>query len=98
MPSSSAAAIMAKHRFAERGYSPTALQRYARCPYRFFLQTIHGLAPREIAEPIDELDPLKRGALIHDIQFAFFERARASKLLPVTPKLLPSKRAKITAT
>ena len=34
---------------------------------------------------IDELDPLKRGALIHEIQFAFFERLSADKLLPVGP-------------
>ena len=32
-------------------------------PYRFFLQTIYGLAPREIPEAIDELDPLQRGSL-----------------------------------
>jgi hypothetical protein len=78
--------------FAERGYSPTALQSYARCPYRFFLQTIQGLSPREIAESIDELDPLQRGALIHDIQFAFFERLSARKLLPVTPATLSKAR------
>ena len=87
MPSSSAAAIMAKHGFAERIYSPTSLQYYARCPYRFFLQTIHGLSPREIAESIDELDPLQRGALIHDIQFAFFERVECEKAASGHPRL-----------
>ena len=88
LPSSSASAIMAKNAFAERSYSPTALQHYARCPYRFFLQAVHGLAPRETAESIDELDPLQRGALIHDIQFAFFERLSTRKLLPVRPTSL----------
>ena len=38
--------IMARHALAARSYSPTALQAYARCPYRFFLHAIHGLAPR----------------------------------------------------
>ena len=85
---------MAKHGLDQRVYSPTSLQHYARCPYRFLLQTIHGLSPREIAESIDELDALQRGSLIHDIQFAFFERASAKKLLPVTPALL-SKAMKI---
>jgi len=83
---------MAKNSFAERSYSPTALQHYARCPYRFFLQAIHGFAPRETAESIDELEPLQRGALIHDIQFAFFERLSASKLLPVRPTSLTQAR------
>jgi ATP-dependent helicase/nuclease subunit B len=93
LPSSSASAIMAKNAFAERSYSPTALQNYARCPYRFFLQAIHGLSPRETAESIDELDPLRRGSLIHEIQFALFERLSADKLLPVGPASIDHARA-----
>ena len=54
---------MEQHALGARSYSPTALQNYARCPYRFFLQAIHGLAPREMPEAIDELDPLQRGSL-----------------------------------
>jgi hypothetical protein len=67
-----------------RSYSPTALQNYAACPYKFFLQAIHRLAPREIPEAIDELDPLQRGSLIHEIQFELFERLTAANLLPVS--------------
>jgi hypothetical protein len=59
-----------------RSYSPTALQNYAACPYKFFLQAIHKLAPREISEAIDELDPLQRGSLINQIQFELFERTK----------------------
>ena len=33
-------AIMANHALQARSYSPTALELYARCPYRFFLQPI----------------------------------------------------------
>jgi ATP-dependent helicase/nuclease subunit B len=40
-------AIMGRHALTARSYSPTALQNFARCPYRFFLQAVHGLAPRE---------------------------------------------------
>ena len=71
-----------KHALGRRSYSPTALQNYAACPYRFFLQAIHRLAPREVPEAIDELDPLQRGSLIHEIQFELFERLRAANLLP----------------
>jgi ATP-dependent helicase/nuclease subunit B len=81
-------AIMAKHALDLRSYSPTALQNYARCPYRFFLQAIHGLAPREIPEAIEELDPLQRGSLIHDVQFALFGSLRQNGLLPVRPNNL----------
>ncbi len=36
-------------------------------------------------ETIDELDPLQRGSLIHDVQFELFARLRDENLLPVRP-------------
>jgi ATP-dependent helicase/DNAse subunit B len=71
-----------------RSYSPTALQSYARCPYRFFLYSVHRLVPRLEPEPIDELDPLQRGSLIHDIQFELFARLRREHRLPIRPDRL----------
>ena len=81
-------AAMARHVLGARIYSPTALQTYARCPYRFFLYAIHRLAPRIEPDPIDELDPLQRGSLIHDIQFELFARLRREALLPIRPGTL----------
>ena len=81
-------AIMGRHALTARSYSPTALQNFARCPYRFFLQAVHGLAPREMPVMIDELDPLQRGSLIHDVQFELFARLRNENLLPVRPSNL----------
>jgi RecB family exonuclease len=89
---------MAQHTPGLRSYSPTALQNYARCPYRFFLQAIHGLAPREIPEAIDELDPLQRGSLIHDVQFGLFARLRQDGLLPVRPSNLHQAHQQLDAT
>jgi len=83
-PSAASQAAIAKHALGKRSYSPTALQNYAACPYRFFLQAIHRLAPREVPEAIDELDPLQRGSLIHEIQFELFERLKAANLLPIS--------------
>jgi RecB family exonuclease len=82
--STASQSAIAKHAFSMRSYSPTALQNYAACPYRFFLQAIHRLAPREVPEAIDELDPLQRGSLIHEIQFELFERLKTANLLPVS--------------
>ena len=76
-------AAIALHAFSSRSYAPTTLQLYARCPYRFFLSAIHRLEPRIEPEPIDELDPLQRGSLIHDIQFELLARLRSLGLLPV---------------
>ncbi|MCL2430730.1 MAG: PD-(D/E)XK nuclease family protein, partial [Alphaproteobacteria bacterium] len=87
--------IMAKHALGIRSYSPTALQNYARCPYRFFLQAIHRLAPREIPEAIEQLDPLQRGSLIHDVQFTLLGRLRQNGLIPVRPSNLDNARQEL---
>lgn len=89
--------VMAAHTIGVRSYSPTALQNYARCPYRFFLQAIQGIAPRDTPEAIDELEPLQRGALVHDIQFELFSRLHAQSLLPVRPSNLAQARLHLEA-
>ncbi len=76
---------MAGHSLAARSFSPTALQHFAACPYRFFLHTVHRLAPRKVPEAVDELDPLQRGALVHKVQFELFRKLQADANLPVRP-------------
>jgi CRISPR/Cas system-associated exonuclease Cas4 (RecB family) len=78
-----AAEALAGHQLAARSYSPTALQHYASCPYRFFLQAIHRLAPREEPVAVERLDPLTRGGLVHDAQFETLTRLRADGMLPL---------------
>lgn len=50
-----------------RAYSPSALQRYAACPYQFFLYAAYRLDLRRQAEPLEELDALTRGTLLHEL-------------------------------
>jgi ATP-dependent helicase/nuclease subunit B len=90
-------AIMAKHALGARSYSATVLQDYAPCPYRFFLRAIHRLSPREVPDAIDELDPLQRGSLIHDVQFELFARLQQQGLLLVRPGNLDSARRELDA-
>jgi RecB family exonuclease len=78
-------AALAKHLPNVRSFSPTALQHYAACPYRFLLQAIHRLAPREIPEAIEELDPLQRGSLVHEVLYELHVRLRAEGRLPLGP-------------
>ncbi|HET8549751.1 MAG TPA: PD-(D/E)XK nuclease family protein [Bryobacteraceae bacterium] len=78
------------YRLAERPYSPTALQAFASCPYRFALLGMHGLRPRDTIQPMNQMDPLTRGALFHAAQREFFERAVERELLPVTAANLPA--------
>ncbi len=83
---------LAGHAPGARSFSPTALQHFASCPYRFFLHTVHRLAPREVPEALEEIDPLSRGSLIHDVQFELYCRLRDAALLPVTPANLADAR------
>lgn len=58
---------LAAHRLHARAYSASALQRYATCPYQFYLSTILRLEPREEAMPLTTLDPLTRGSMVHEM-------------------------------
>jgi ATP-dependent helicase/nuclease subunit B len=87
-PDTEAMAALARHKIGERAYSPTALESFAVCPYRFLLQAIHQLRPREEIEALDLLDPLTRGALIHEVQFRLLGALRAAKQLPLAPERL----------
>jgi ATP-dependent helicase/nuclease subunit B len=78
--------ILSRHRASERAYSPTALQHFAACPYRFFLQALLHLEPRGKKAAIEKLDPLTRGALFHEVQFAFLSALRAEGGLPLRPE------------
>ncbi len=90
--SPAALAAIASHALPERSYSPTALQTFAACPYRFLLHAVHRLAPREVPEAIDELGPLQRGSLVHDVHFELFGALDREGLLPVTAATLPRAR------
>ncbi|HZO82260.1 MAG TPA: PD-(D/E)XK nuclease family protein [Candidatus Binataceae bacterium] len=87
-PAPEARAALARHQLSARSYSPTALQHYAVCPYRFLLYAIHRIQPREEAEAIEVIDPLTRGALLHEVQFELLTRLRAAGRLPVAREAL----------
>ncbi len=70
---------LAKYRLANRSYSPSSLQQFAACPYRFALQAVFQFRPREEPARLEQMDPLTRGALFHSAQFELFrELARAT--------------------
>jgi len=87
-PDSAAIESLARHQLSARSYSPTALQNFSSCPYRFFLQAIHRLQPREEPEAIDIIDPLTRGGLFHEVQFLVLTALRERAEVPVTQENL----------
>lgn len=86
---------LASHLFTARSYSPTALQAFAACPYKFFLHAIHRLSPQRRPDAIEEMDPLQRGSLVHEAQFEVLADLRDAGLLPVTKDNLEMARERL---
>lgn len=76
-------AALANHRLSARAWSPSALEQFSTCPYKFALNGILKLKAREEAAALEQLDPLTRGALFHEVQFALLGDLRDAGLLPV---------------
>ena len=72
------------YRLTERPWSPTLLQQYARCPYRFALRGIFGLRPAERPAGIQRMNPADRGNLYHAVQFELLRDLAAAGLVPVS--------------
>ncbi len=83
------------HMTDKRSFSPTALQNFAACPYRFYLSAIHKLAEREEPDAIEDMDPLTRGSLVHEVQYRLLTELRDDGRLPVTPATLEHARSKL---
>ncbi len=74
---------LAAYRLKAHAWSPSSLQHFASCPYKFALYGIYGLRPRDEAAPIEQIDPLTRGALFHEAQFAILSALNGRNALPV---------------
>lgn len=66
--------ILSRHSLTARAYSPTSLQRFAKCPYQFYLHSVMGLRARDTPEQPQVLDALQRGSLVHDVLFRLLSR------------------------
>jgi CRISPR/Cas system-associated exonuclease Cas4 (RecB family) len=85
-PDNAALEALAQHQLSVRSFSPTALQNFAACPYRFFLQAVHRLQPREEPAALEVIDPLTRGSLFHKVQYEALTLLREAGELPITPR------------
>ena len=74
---------LAAARLGARAYSASALQKFAACPYQFFLSAICRLEPRPEVASIVELDPATRGHLFHRVQADAMRALAAEGRLPL---------------
>jgi hypothetical protein len=92
------AAALDANRLRARPYSPSALEKFAACPYRFLLSAIHRLEPRpELAGP-GQLDPLIRGRLFHEVQAETGRALAREGLLPLDAERLERARSVLVRT
>lgn len=56
----------------QRVLSPTSLEVWAACPYRFFLESVLRVAPTHDPEEQWTIDAAEKGSLIHDVLERFF--------------------------
>jgi ATP-dependent helicase/nuclease subunit B len=82
-------ALLAAHRLTARPYAPSALERFATCPYQFFLRSVQRLHPRRVAAPLEQLDPLTRGRLFHRVQAETLRALADAGALPLAAPSWP---------
>jgi ATP-dependent helicase/nuclease subunit B len=68
-------------------FSPTSLERYAECPFYYFLANILELDVVEEPERLIRITPLARGTIIHEILSGLFERLKENGILPLCPSV-----------
>ena len=67
-----------------RPQSPTSLERWAKCPFSYFLGSVLRLSAEESPEDIYDITPLDRGSLVHNILEEFILSVRTQGILPGT--------------
>jgi CRISPR/Cas system-associated exonuclease Cas4 (RecB family) len=84
--------VFAASSLRARPYSVSALQKFAACPYQFYLSAICRLEPREEIAPLDRLDPATRGQIFHRVQAEAMRALVSAGLLPLTAEREPRAR------
>ena len=86
-----------QHLFPQGLYlSASSLETYARCPFRYFLETVLALKPWEEPEQIVALLPRDRGVLLHAILHEFFSWLQQTDQLPLSAQRSDDERQLLT--
>ncbi len=69
----------------KRTYSPTALEKYSACPFRFFMDRPLGCAPMQVPRP--HIERTVEGNLMHEILQSYYKKGKAVAGKPLHPAL-----------
>lgn len=62
--------------------SPTSLERWAGCPFSYFLASVLGLGSLDDPEEVLSITAMERGSLVHSIMEQFIGQAKDDRTLP----------------
>jgi RecB family exonuclease len=68
---------------AGRTFSPTSLETYAGCPFKYFLNKVLELETVDEPDKMIQITPLLRGSIVHEILAGLYERFQKEGLLPL---------------
>jgi RecB family exonuclease len=94
-PTGRARTALDRHALSVRSYAPTALEKFATCPYQFLLHAVHRLSPPRTADPVDALDARQRGILVHETLYELSRALLDEGLLPPSPATLERARTRL---
>lgn len=63
-------------------FSPTRLETWARCPFKYFLANVLGIAAPEQPEEITTISAMERGSLVHTTLERFIRAVQAQDTVP----------------
>ncbi|MEW5739527.1 MAG: PD-(D/E)XK nuclease family protein [Myxococcota bacterium] len=95
-PKAAAREALAPHLIGARPFSPTALEHFAACPYKFFLSAVLRLSPLEIPGELEELGPLEKGSMAHKVQYRLLSQMQRDGLR-LTPQTLDEAHRRLDA-
>ena len=65
-------------------YSPTSLERYANCPFRYFMEKVLGCEPQKL--PRADSERTLQGSVVHEIVESYYILLKSDPLSPRLPK------------
>ncbi len=63
-------------------FSPTRLETWATCPFRYFLSNVLGLAALEQPEELASISAMERGSVVHEILEKFIRTVQRQETVP----------------
>jgi len=81
-----------KNSLLRQEFSPTRIEQFAMCPYRYFWRYTLALKKLDDPEKIEEINKRDEGTLIHDILFDFYSQLKKENKLPLTADNWPARK------